>query len=452
MHTSFTSTVRPASGGLEGEGVGSPPVPKEISEASSEEVRSLRYLIGVYGEFKGSARSLLVASLLTAIGGGMSWFVLILYIYELFPELTNVGYIFGIASWTIVFLILPAGWLVDRFDHRKMLALALFLGGISMALFAMAHDLWMIVLAQVLNGASSALNRPSFAALMTEKTSDRRRKYLFALQSMVSMIGVAIASALAGAWTIMARGTFGMDLEEAYRVMFVLAAFTNMIAVFIALSLKPGEEGREDRKEELPSLVDDTEDDAEARRKGLWFIVRFSAPMALIGFGAGFVVPYFQLYYILKFDVDVSQVAWLFVATQVTMGLSFFLVPTLAERRGSVGAVMLTQGIAVINLALIPFAPIFLMAAPFHLIRMAMMNASTPIQSSLMMGAVRPADRGTAAAVGQLMWTLTNSIGMTFAGLVMDNYGLDTPFIIAVSFYTAAVCLFWYWFRDVREM
>ena len=187
-------------------------------------------------------------------------------------------------------------------------------------------------------------------------------------------------------------------------------------------------------------------------RKGLWFIVRFSAPMALIGFGAGFVVPYFQLYYILKFDVDVSQVAWLFVATQVAMGLSFFLVPNLAERRGSVGTVVLTQSVAVINLALIPFAPIFLMAAPFHLMRMAMMNASTPIQNSLMMGAVRPADRGTAAAVGQLMWTLTNSIGITFAGFVMQNYGLDTPFIIAVSFYTTAVFLFWYWFRNVGEM
>ena len=104
------------------------------------------------------------------------------------------------------------------------------------------------------------------------------------------------------------------------------------------------------------------------------------------------------------------------------------------------------------NLALIPFAPIFIVATPFHLIRMALMNASTPIQNSLMMGAVRPADRGRAAAIGQFMWTITNSIGITFSGLIMDNYGLDTPFVIAVSLYTAAVALFWYWFRGVGEM
>jgi MFS family permease len=452
MRTTFTLLVRPSSGGIEGEVAPPPRDPEEIPPLPDIEKRSLRYMMSIYGDFKGSARRLLAASFLTAIGGGMSWFVLILYIHELFPDLSNVGYIFSIASWTIVFFILPSGWLVDRFDHRKMLALALFISGISMAMFAMVQELWMIVLAQILNGASNALTRPAFSALMTEKTSDQRRKYLFALQSMVSMIGVAIASAMAGAWTIIARETFAMELEEAYRVMFVLAAMTNMLAVVIALAIRPGEEGREDKKEELPSLVDGDEDAAEARRKGLRFIVRFSTPMAFIGFGAGFVVPYFQLYYILKFDIDVAQVAWLFVATQVAMGLSFFFIPNLAERRGSVNTVVLTQAIAVINLALIPFAPIFLMAAPFHLMRMAMMNASTPIQNSLMMGAVRSADRGKAAAVGQLMWTVTNSIGITFAGFVMDNYGLDTPFIIAVSFYSAAVVLFWYWFRNVGEM
>ena len=269
---------------------------------------------------------------------------------------------------------------------------------------------------------------------------------------MVSMGGVAIASLSAGVWTIFAQDVLGMDLVWAYRMMFVLAALTNLAGVVVAFTIRPGEEGRGASEEALPSLVDETVDEGEARRKGLLFIVRFSTPMALIGFGAGFVVPYFQLYYILKFGVDVSQVAWLFTATQVSMGLSFFLVPSLAERRGSVGAVVATQGVAVANLAAIPFAPTFLLAAPFHLVRMALMNASTPIQNSLMMGAVRPADRGSAAAIGQFMWTVTNSIGITFSGLVMDNYGIDTPFIIAVSFYTAAVALFWLWFRNVGEM
>jgi MFS family permease len=148
----------------------------------------------------------------------------------------------------------------------------------------------------------------------------------------------------------------------------------------------------------------------------------------------------------------VSEIAWLFAATQIAMALSFLLVPNLAERRGTPRAILATQGFAVVNLAIIPFAPTFYMAAPFHLMRMALMNASTPIQNSLMMGAVRPVDRGKAAAIGAIMWTVTNSASQTMAGWVMDTYGLDAPFIIAITFYSTAVFLFWYWFRNVGEM
>ena len=57
-------SVSPTSGGLDAEAIGPPPTPEEISDVSPEEMRSLRYLISVYGGFKGSARSLLFASML----------------------------------------------------------------------------------------------------------------------------------------------------------------------------------------------------------------------------------------------------------------------------------------------------------------------------------------------------------------------------------------------------
>jgi MFS family permease len=310
----------------------------------------------------------------------------------------------------------------------------------------------MIVLAQVLNGMGWAISRTALNAMMAEKTSDRRRKYLFSLQSMVSMFGVALASVMAGIWTITAREWFGMDLLTSYRILFLFSAVMNVVAIAVTMTISKGEEDRGSKEEELPSLVDEDEDEEEARKKGLRFIVRFSTPMALIGLGAGLVVPFFQLYYLLKFDVDVSSIAWLFAATQLAMAASFLLIPNLAERRGTVGAVVRTQGLAVVNLAIIPFAPTFFMAAPFHLLRMSLMNASTPIQNALMMGAVRPQDRGKATGIGQFMWTITNATAITLSGYVMDTYGLDAPFVFAVSLYTAAVFLFWYWFRNVKEM
>ncbi len=426
--------------------------PDILAPEADVDQRSLRYMLRVYGGFRGGALRLLVTGFLNSIGGGMAWFVLILYLYELFPHLGNTGAIFSISTWVAAFVFLPGGWFVDRYDHRLTLAFSMMVSTLSMAMFAIAESLMMIVFAQVLNGAGWAINRPAIQALMTEKTSDVRRKYLFSMQSMVAMMGVAIASVLAGGWTLAARAWFDMSLLSAYRTMFMVAALANMTGIFIALSIRPGEEDRESERERLASPVDLEPDSPEARRRSLVFIAKFSAPMAMIGFGAGFVVPFFQVYYILKFDVDVSTVAWLFAATQLAMGLSFFLIPNLAERRGSVGAVVATQGVAVANLAVIPLAPAFIIAAPFHLIRMSLMNASTPIQNSLMMGAVRPQDRGKATAIAQLSWNSMNAIGMVFSGYIMEGINIDLPFAIAVSFYSVAVVLFWYWFRRVGEM
>jgi MFS family permease len=99
-------------------GIGSEPDAwTQLVEEEDRKRQRLSYTLSVYRGFGSGANKLLVLSFLTAIGGGMAWFVLILYIYELFPELTNVAIIFSIASWTSVVLFLPGGALVDRYDH-----------------------------------------------------------------------------------------------------------------------------------------------------------------------------------------------------------------------------------------------------------------------------------------------------------------------------------------------
>ena len=61
----------------------------------------------------------------------------------------------------------------------------------------------------------------------------------------VAMIGVAIASSMAGVWTIAAQNLYDMDLETAYRYMFLAAGAANVVAIFVALTIRSGEEGRE---------------------------------------------------------------------------------------------------------------------------------------------------------------------------------------------------------------
>ena len=428
------------------------PVPPEPPGLSIPGVRDFKHLLSIYTGFKGGARRLLIASFLMSLAGGMTGFVLILFMYEIAPNLAYVGVVTSVSAWTAVFVFLPGGVLVDRWDRRKTLALSLLLSATGMALFAVSRDLTLIVLGQVFLGAASAISFPTLTALMSEKTSDRRRKYLFSMQSFVNMMGVAIATVLAGVLSILCQQYLGFSLEGTYRLMFVLSAAGQAGSILLALSIRPGEEGREDPDEALPSPFADEPDTPETSRKTLMFVIKYYTPMTVIGFGAGWVIPFFQLYYKLKFGVEVSDIAWLFAATQLSMGLSFFFIPALAERRGSVWAVVGTWTAATATLAAIPLAPTFVAAAPLHLVRMALMNASSPISDSLMMGAVRPKDRGKAAGISRFMWMSVNAIGQTFTGYIMQEINLDLPFVITVSCYIVAIILFWHWFRRIKEM
>jgi MFS family permease len=407
--------------------------------------------MSIYMGFRGGARQLLVASFLMSLAGGMTSFVLILFMYELTTDLGLLGRLVSLSTWTAVVFFIPGGLLVDRLDRRVTLALSLLFSAAGMGVFSVAQDLTLIVVGQILLGIAFSISFPTLTALMSEKTSDVRRKYLFSMQSFVNMMGVAIATIMAGILTVVLQSAFSMSLEATYRLMFVISAAGMVCSIVIALRLRPGEEDRENKAEALSSMFEAEGDSKETSRKSLLFVVKYYTPMTIIGFGAGWVIPFFQLYYLLKFHVDVADIAWLFAATQVSMGLSFFLIPALAERRGSVGAVTGTWGAATATLAAIPLAPTFLMAAPLHLVRMALMNASSPISDSLMMGVVRARDRGKAAGLTRFMWTAMNGIGMTFAGDLMAK-NLDLPFVITVSCYIVATILFWKWFRKLGEM
>ncbi len=427
------------------------PVPSEPSGRSIPGVRDFKHLLSIYMAFRGGARQLLVASFLMSLAGGMTGFVLILFMYELTTDLPLLGRLVSLSTWTSVVFFIPGGLLVDRYDRRTTLALSLLLSAAGMAVFSVARDLTLIVVGQILLGIAFSVSFPTLTALMSEKTSDVRRKYLFSMQSFVNMMGVAIATVMAGILTVVLQDVFSMSLEATYRLIFVISAGGQVCSIVVALKLRPGEEDRENKAEELPPMFAAEGDSETTSRKSLLFVAKYYTPMTIIGFGAGWVIPFFQLYYLLKFHVDVADIAWLFAATQVSMGMSFFLIPALAERRGSVGTVTGTWGAATVTLAAIPLAPTFLTAAPLHLVRMALMNASSPISDSLMMGAVRPRDRGKAAGLTRFMWTAMNGVGQTFTGDLMAK-NLDLPFVITVSCYIVATILFWKWFRKLGEM
>ncbi len=94
----------------------------------------------------------------------------------------------------------------------------------------------------------------------------------------------------------------------------------------------------------------------------------------------------------------------------------------------------LTQGLSVIPLLLIPTSQNFVIAAFFYTIRSALMNMSSPVFTSYMMGAVSKEEMASVAGITATAWNGSTAISTIISGYIM-NVVVDIPVYLCGVFY-----------------
>ncbi|MEM2269078.1 MAG: hypothetical protein QXM30_05730 [Thermoplasmata archaeon] len=106
----------------------------------------------------------------------------------------------------------------------------------------------------------------------------------------------------------------------------------------------------------------------------------------LIGFGAGFVIPYFQLQFKFRFGVSIESISYIFALTDFIMAILMLYIPFYAEKKGTLITIVVLWLLATLTLFLMPFISYlpmgFYMFSSLYIIRTILMNVAGPIQSS----------------------------------------------------------------------
>jgi predicted MFS family arabinose efflux permease len=136
--------------------------------------------------------------------------------------------------------------------------------------------------------------------------------------------------------------------------------------------------------------------------------------------------------------------------SSVSIGVSTLLAPTLAKKMGMVKAIVATQGISTIFMFAIPFSPEFLTASALYTVRSFLMNMSSPLQQSMIMGLVDKDERGAASGISSALWRLPNSLSTGLGAWMMGLGLLAEPFYSAAGLYVVSIAMFWSFFRNVK--
>ena len=139
------------------------------------------------------------------------------------------------------------------------------------------------------------------------------------------------------------------------------------------------------------------------------------------------------------------------------LGTSSFLiafavltVPALARRLGVVKSIVFTQGVSTFFMFATPLSPNYLVASTIYVVRAFLMNMSSPLQQSLIMGLVAEDERGAASGINAALWTLPNSMSTAIGAALMGAGMLAAPFYLATLLYSVSITIFWLIFGKMK--
>ncbi|HEY8742359.1 MAG TPA: MFS transporter, partial [Chloroflexota bacterium] len=314
--------------------------------------------------------------LLTSAGGAISLgvfgVVFNLYVLSLHISTGVLGQILGAGTLGLALSVVPAGMLADGWGRKWTLVVGGALNGLATAaqcLFAGPAAIGgFSFVAGVGGGAIAVVALP----MLVEAARPNQRNAVLAAGGALALFGSAAGSVMGGRLPAFIGTTLGIAANSALAYRLTLL-FSLAIAGVSAIPLLPW---YHDVHRPLPwrhslaGLFDPT----WRRLAG-----RLALVVGTVGLGAGFVIPYFNLYFTRVLGVSVTAFGTLGAVSQLVLGLATLLAGVMAVRLGVVRLVVVTQALAVVFLLLLATAPVPALAMVAYILRQALMDMSSPV-------------------------------------------------------------------------
>ena len=296
-------------------------------------MRSLRNYVSQLRRFQPNARLYLLYSFASGFAMGILRLLFNFYVLSLGYDRVFLGTLVALPPLVIAILAIPAGMLSHRFGLRFTLIVGAALMVASIFGVSMSTAATGLILFSVSRGLGRTLLSVSNAPFMTENSESIERTHLFSVQFATRLAAMFIGSSIAGALPTMVAWIGGVGAEDAlaYR-----ASLWICTAVY-ALAIVP--------LARLPRVSSSAETHPEAGLRAMFRnpkqLARLFVPQVIIGFGAGVLVPFLNVYFRERFGLSDITVGFLYAFQSVFMAIATLAGPVVAERLRRVRAVVL---------------------------------------------------------------------------------------------------------------
>ena len=387
--------------------------------------------------FQHNARWYLLFSMLSGFALGIMRLLFNFYVLSIGFESSVMGLLVGLPPLIITFAAIPMGILGHRIGFRATLMIGTILMAAAILGLSLSSAMIGLIAFSVLRGVGRTMLQVSGAPFMAENSGSGERTHLFSVQFASRMLanfaGLLLAGVLPG--IVATALNVGPESTQAYRGALIVGAG------IYALGMLPL------MRTHVPATP---KEKIVFRWKEMFhppgLLLKLFLPQVVIGFGAGALVPFLNVFFKTRFDIGDSWLGVLFAVQSALMALATFSGPVLADRWGRVKSVIGVQLASIPFLFLLGYAPILSLSAVGFLFRAALMNAGNPLYTAFAMEKVSQKQRGTASALMQMSWQGTRSISSFVSGAIQESSGFSMLFPITIVMYTLASALMYAFF------
>jgi MFS family permease len=381
------------------------------------------------------------------VGFGQSIFSLLynLYLRAIGLSDSAIGQVLSKTSLGAAVAAIPVALLFRAFAARLVLVIA---GAATAAMLLLQGTVTVPeLLLTAAFGAGMVLTtfRLSIAPVVMRETAEENRPFLFSAAFAVFFLSAIAGSAVGGLLPHLFRVLVADEGHALRWSLWVACGVTLLSALpFYAMKEEPGLAPPPPPPTPWGQLVELMEMD--------WgLLLRLCLPTALIGLGAGLIIPFLNLYFQDRFRLTPGEIGLLFMLLQAFMVLGNLFGPAVSRRFGLVRGVVLTQ------LASVPFMVLIALSGSFPVVLLAfflrggLMNMNQPLASHFAMEVVPERAHAMTNSLLSLAWFLSWSVSADIGGAMIERKGYTEPLLLAAGFYVLASLLYYGFFRSVDE-
>ncbi len=372
----------------------------------------------------------------TAVGYGYFQVLVSAYLPEIGFDSGSVGLLLGVNGIAVVAASIPLGIYADRKGKKPILFVGLLAFPFSLMVYALTRQLEALLAASVVAGLVEGAFLSTWNALIADMTTLKNRNNAFSLSFIVASLAFGIGYALPFVFPAVG-GALGLGSAQVHQYATLAVAglaFASPVGIGYLLRGYSEPERRV----------------VEGKKGSLRPLWKFSGLNSMIGLGAGFIIPLIATWFYLRFAIPDTYSGPLLAVSNMTIALAAIASPILAKKLGSVRAIVFTQGSSTVFMIAIVVAPTAVVAGILYVVRAALMNMSSPLSDSFLMGIIPPEQRSLASAVNSLVWRLPNSLTTVAGGIILATGDFSLPFYLATAFYVVGITGFFVVFRSVK--